>query len=324
MTKAQGALEYLIIIAAVLGISAVVVLFVTGVFTGSSSGAGISGCRMAASNCGKDLTLGVGTSCQYCEAACKDATGKEVIAGAITACKAGRVSSIAAGFNATVGLVNDSSCICGWTVGSNCLDWWKQKLLDRGFNVESVYAATLSDVNSMKKYKAILSPYGEFYLDYGADQSTTLNNTREYVSQGGYWFEYGGYPFYYKCSAGSAYQGPYSSGSKMVCISITGPNGAILRNITSYGRSVSPNGPSAISGNSRSSAGNDFSSNASCIPLASGSSYNPLYLNISAPLAGPAAHCYGSGCIIRSDLFIPSTSDDIVTIYADFLRSKVF
>jgi len=77
--KAQGALEYLIIIAAVLGISAVVVLFVTGVFTGSIGGADISKCRVAAANCQRDLTLGLGTSCTQCDAACVDASGKDLI-----------------------------------------------------------------------------------------------------------------------------------------------------------------------------------------------------------------------------------------------------
>jgi len=326
MAKAQGALEYLIIIAAVLGISAVVVLFVTGAFTGSSSGASISGCRMAASNCGKDLTLGISTSCQYCETACKDATGKEVIAGAITACKAGRVSSIAAGLNLTVGLVNDSACLCGWTV-SNCATWWKNQLIAKGFNVESIGTSVIQDVNLMKKYKAIVNPYGEWYLDYGADQYAALDNIREYVRQGGYWFEYGGYPFYYKCSTGAAAQGPYSSGSQRVCISISGPAPpdylADNRNITTYGRAVTPNGPPMITGDRRPSVGNTFTAYSGCAPLASGASYNPLYFNSTYNFAGPVAHCYGSGCIVRSDKFT-SNDADVATIYADFMRSKVF
>ena len=40
--RAQGALEYLIIIAAVLGIATVTVLFLTGVFSGSVSSAEFS------------------------------------------------------------------------------------------------------------------------------------------------------------------------------------------------------------------------------------------------------------------------------------------
>ena len=95
--RAQGALEYLIIIAAVLAISAVVVLFITGTFTASSSGADISKCRLAAANCQRDITLGVGSSCTSCNTACLDAKGKEVIGRAVKCCKSGLVSDIYAG-----------------------------------------------------------------------------------------------------------------------------------------------------------------------------------------------------------------------------------
>jgi len=84
--RGQGALEYMIIIAAVLGISAVVVLFITGVFTGSTGGADLSKCRLAAANCQRDLTLGLGTSCMQCEAACKGASGKDLLDGTTGAC----------------------------------------------------------------------------------------------------------------------------------------------------------------------------------------------------------------------------------------------
>jgi len=79
--RAQGALEYLIIIAAVLGISAVVVLFVGSAFIGSSGGADVSKCKLAAANCQRDLTLGLGTSCAQCDAACKDKGSKDAIDG---------------------------------------------------------------------------------------------------------------------------------------------------------------------------------------------------------------------------------------------------
>jgi len=86
MMRAQGALEYLIIIAAVLGISAVVVLFVSGAFTSSTAGADIAKCRLAAANCQRDLTLGLGTSCIQCEAACKDSAGKDLLSGIVEPC----------------------------------------------------------------------------------------------------------------------------------------------------------------------------------------------------------------------------------------------
>lgn len=327
MAKTQGALEYLIIIAAVLGIAAVSVLFLTSTSAAAKSPASISACRVAASNCGLRTATGVTTSCPECDIACKDlATGQEVFIGAATACKAGRTTSITAGSNYTIGLVQDSRCICGWTVAS-CDTWWYNGLIQKGFNVEFVDAAVLSDVNSMKKYKAILNPYGEWYLDYGPDQYTTLDNIREYVKQGGYWFEYGGFPFYYKCSTGSSAQGPYPAGSQRVCISISGPAPpdylADNRNITTYGKAVTPNGPPMITGDRRPSVGNTFTAYSGCALLAPGASYNPLYFNSTYNFAGPVAHCYGSGCIVRSDKFT-SNDADVVTIYADFMRSKVF
>jgi len=101
--RAQGALEYLIIIAAVLGIAAVVVLFVGGAFIGSSGGADISKCRLAASNCAKDMAMGISTTCNYCDSACASATtnpcsqpeaAKGVSKGAIGCCKQGKTSQI--------------------------------------------------------------------------------------------------------------------------------------------------------------------------------------------------------------------------------------
>ncbi len=77
--RGQGALEYLIIIAAVLGISAVVVLFVSGAFTSSTAGADIAKCRLAAANCQRDITLGLGTSCTYCETSCEDPSGNDLL-----------------------------------------------------------------------------------------------------------------------------------------------------------------------------------------------------------------------------------------------------
>ena len=106
--RAQGALEYLIIIAAVLGISAVVVLFVGGAFIGSSGGADISKCRLAAANCQKDMATGLSITCPYCDTACKDASGKDLLSGtlgcglACTQCKAG--SMVSSGGGATIGL----------------------------------------------------------------------------------------------------------------------------------------------------------------------------------------------------------------------------
>jgi uncharacterized protein (UPF0333 family) len=83
MRKAQGALEYLIIIAAVLAIAAIVVLFLTGAFTGASGGGDLASCRLAASTCKNNLASGVyasNASCvNSCIASCDDSRGYDVV-----------------------------------------------------------------------------------------------------------------------------------------------------------------------------------------------------------------------------------------------------
>jgi len=95
--RAQGALEYLIIIAAVLGISAIVVFFVTGAFTSSTSGADFSKCRVATANCKHNTALGVTTVCDACKSACTDSRGMPLIGGAVTCCKQGLAEKIYSG-----------------------------------------------------------------------------------------------------------------------------------------------------------------------------------------------------------------------------------
>jgi hypothetical protein len=82
MRKAQGALEYLIIIAAVLAIAAIVVLFITGAFKGATGGGDIAKCRLAATTCAGNLATGVypGPTCPVtaCVAACVNSAGYDL------------------------------------------------------------------------------------------------------------------------------------------------------------------------------------------------------------------------------------------------------
>ena len=65
----QGALEYLIIVAAVLAIAAIVVLFLTGAF--QSTGGDASACKVAASTCAQELATSAGAApCNYCDTDC--------------------------------------------------------------------------------------------------------------------------------------------------------------------------------------------------------------------------------------------------------------
>lgn len=102
MRKAQGALEYLIIIAAVLAIAAIVVLFITGAFSGASGGGDIAKCRLAAATCSQNIATGIyadGNACETsCEDACQDASGRDVMDGTAIACDYGGTSTEACGY----------------------------------------------------------------------------------------------------------------------------------------------------------------------------------------------------------------------------------
>jgi hypothetical protein len=126
--RAQGAIEYLIIIAAVLAISAIVVIFVTGAFTGTSGAADVSKCKTAAANCGAQI-LGGSAACAACDTACVDSKGNEVSFGAIQSCKTGHPAAI----------IRESAPILGWH-----LDEASGNLIDstgHGY-VGTVYGAT--------------------------------------------------------------------------------------------------------------------------------------------------------------------------------------
>lgn len=68
MQKAQGSLEYMIILGAVLGLVATVVLFMPGIFGGISYD--ISGCKAAAAQCSIRLATTVDPPCSECETRC--------------------------------------------------------------------------------------------------------------------------------------------------------------------------------------------------------------------------------------------------------------
>ncbi len=94
MKKGQGALEYLIIIAAVLAIAAIVVLFLSGAFKSASTGGDVGKCKQAASQCATELATSSGATCSYCDEACSGTglttTDTATYPTAVDACKAGK------------------------------------------------------------------------------------------------------------------------------------------------------------------------------------------------------------------------------------------
>ncbi|GEM_PF-2560597 len=83
--KGQGSLEYLIIVAAVLAIGAVVVLFLTGAFGSTQNSAKFNECKNAAAQCKSSHLLSPADPCYICDTSCTDAASKDLITGAVIA-----------------------------------------------------------------------------------------------------------------------------------------------------------------------------------------------------------------------------------------------
>ena len=105
MKNAQGSLEYLIIIAAVLAVTAVVVMFITGAFGTSKSSASTSTCQTATSSCFNKIQTGTalkgaGGGCDtICNTGCIDPTTGKGAAGAdegllLTGCMDGKITAV--------------------------------------------------------------------------------------------------------------------------------------------------------------------------------------------------------------------------------------
>src|SRR5512136_782782 len=87
MASAQGALEYLAIIAAVLGIAAVLVYSISGVVSAQVPSAAIGTCKQAAIDCKNSRLVTPNDPCPSCDSACRNpSTGKELFFGAISCC----------------------------------------------------------------------------------------------------------------------------------------------------------------------------------------------------------------------------------------------
>ncbi|RLG21420.1 hypothetical protein DRN74_02550 [Candidatus Micrarchaeota archaeon] len=92
--KAQSSLEYLVIVAVVLGIVAAVSYFMLSPVPGFQKSGSISICRQAAIECYAKKQVNPEDPCKNCDSACLDSSGNELFEGALRCCKAGRSSAI--------------------------------------------------------------------------------------------------------------------------------------------------------------------------------------------------------------------------------------
>jgi hypothetical protein len=94
MQKAQGALEYLIIIAVVISITAVITLISVNYFGGQQQEYHYASCQQAASTCKISKSINQNNPCTVCDNACNYTNGTEIFPDAITCCKLGMPQEI--------------------------------------------------------------------------------------------------------------------------------------------------------------------------------------------------------------------------------------
>jgi len=107
MSRAQGSLEYLIIIAAVLAIAATTVLFLSGVLKGQTPSISIAACKQTSETCELSKLSSPNAPCDICVPNCVNTSAvnpcstpeaaKGVSKGAINCCKKGESDRISSG-----------------------------------------------------------------------------------------------------------------------------------------------------------------------------------------------------------------------------------
>ena len=113
MAKAQGGLEYMVIIAVILAISSIVIMYTTNIMGGQKSSVSISSCKQASVDC-KLSKMGSPTDpCTQCDTACKDSAGMELFTGAVSCCTHAKTDLIYEGSNDCTGCLQDSDCSGG-------------------------------------------------------------------------------------------------------------------------------------------------------------------------------------------------------------------
>jgi uncharacterized protein (UPF0333 family) len=110
MTRAQGALEYLIIITMVIAIIAIVASFVVNYFSTQTGQYYYASCSSAAATCKTTLVVDPYNPCTVCDNACNYSNGTEIFTNAVICCKIGNASEIYTGSSGCTGCSNDLLC----------------------------------------------------------------------------------------------------------------------------------------------------------------------------------------------------------------------
>ena len=190
MSSAQSALEYMVIIAAVLGISAVVVMILSSSFNAGANSAAYNACKEAAAQCKVSRYVAINDPCLSCIQACSDPkNGKELFTGAVTCCKQGKPDGIyASAPGCTPELVtllkDDFTDLTSWTGGlsSSCTNtggWCinNSGYIGTGLYMDSYGTYSITHNQSTVGYKNIQV---SFYAQTCGDDGS-YGTTREYL-----------------------------------------------------------------------------------------------------------------------------------------------
>jgi hypothetical protein len=144
--KAQGSLEYLIIIASVLAIAAIVVLFLTNALNIQAQASGIGNCKEAASRCKTELVTSTDPKCPYCYDYCVTKAGTEIFPGAYNLCLTGHAEQIFEGATDTAAPVIENAETSN-AASSGILVTWDTDEPATGLVVYAVFVDSEGNVN---------------------------------------------------------------------------------------------------------------------------------------------------------------------------------
>jgi hypothetical protein len=110
--KAQGAPEYLILIAVIISVTALVTLLTVNYSGARQDELYYASCQQAASTCGILLSADQNNPCTVCNTACKYDDDTEIFTGAIDCCKCGQSKMIYSGSSGCTGCAELPSQLC--------------------------------------------------------------------------------------------------------------------------------------------------------------------------------------------------------------------
>ena len=94
LMRAQGSLEYLIIISVAIAVVAIVSMIVVNSFGQRQSDFVMASCASAASTCNSTLIFNSTASCDFCDTSCNFSNGTEVFSTAADCCKQGKSNMV--------------------------------------------------------------------------------------------------------------------------------------------------------------------------------------------------------------------------------------